>query len=105
MARMEKKTLDRPDEVRAFDRGRVEVVTLGGVTFGRATFQPGWRWSTHVKPVAGTESCEAPHLQYHVPAVSACAWTTAAKTSSAPATSRCCRPATTPGSSATSRSS
>ena len=59
-----KRTLDRP--VRAFERGRVEVVTLGGVTFGRATFQPGWRWSTHVKPVARTESCEAPHLQYHV---------------------------------------
>ena len=66
MPQMEKKTLDRPDEVRAFDLGRVELVTLGGVTFGRATFQPGWRWSTHVKYVAGTESCQAPHLQYHV---------------------------------------
>jgi hypothetical protein len=42
MAQMEKKTLDRPDEVRAFERGQVELVTLGGVTFGRATFRPGW---------------------------------------------------------------
>ena len=66
MAQMEKKTLDRPDEVRSFDRGQVQLVTLGGVTFGRATLQPGWRWATHVKHIAGTESCEAPHLQYHV---------------------------------------
>jgi quercetin dioxygenase-like cupin family protein len=36
------------------------------VTFGRATLEPGWKWSTCVKPIAGTESCEAPHLQYHV---------------------------------------
>jgi hypothetical protein len=63
---MEKRTLSHPDEVRAFDKGKVELVTLGGITFGRAVFEPGWRWSTHVKPIAGTKSCEAPHLQYHV---------------------------------------
>src|SRR6266478_2554850 len=48
------------------DKGQVELITLGGVTFGRATLQPGWSWSTCVKPIVNTESCQAPHLQYHV---------------------------------------
>jgi quercetin dioxygenase-like cupin family protein len=51
-----------PHETREFPKGKVELITLNGVTFGRATFQPGWRWSTHVKPTAGTESCQAAHL-------------------------------------------
>jgi hypothetical protein len=63
---MEKKTLSAPDERRTFDKGQVELATLGGVTFGRATLAPGWKWSTCVKPIAKTESCQAPHLQYHV---------------------------------------
>jgi hypothetical protein len=66
MAKMEKKALSAPDEKRSFDKGQVELVTLGGVTFGRATLQPGWSWSTCVKPIVNTESCQAPHLQYHV---------------------------------------
>ena len=66
MAKMEKKALSTPDEKRSFDKGQVELVTLSGVTFGRATLQPGWKWSTCVKPIANTESCQAPHLQYHV---------------------------------------
>jgi len=41
-------------------------VTLGGATVGRATFLPGWRWSTSVKPIVKTASCEAPHFQYHL---------------------------------------
>src|ERR1700757_3370889 len=45
-----------------FDKGQVELVTLGGVTFGRATLQPGWKWSTCVN----TERSQAPHLQYHI---------------------------------------
>ena len=49
----------KPDETRSFERGRIDLVSLGGTTFGRAVFQPGWRWSTHVKPIAKTESCEA----------------------------------------------
>ena len=63
---IQKKNLSRPDEKRTFDKGRVELVTVGGITFGRATFEPGWKWSTCVKPIVKTESCEAPHLQYHV---------------------------------------
>jgi mannose-6-phosphate isomerase-like protein (cupin superfamily) len=66
ISEIQKKNLSKPDERRTFDKGQVELVTLGGITFGRATFQPGWKWSTCVKPIAQTESCEAPHLQYHI---------------------------------------
>ena len=66
MSHMVKKNLAQPDETRTFDKGRLELVTLGGVTFGRAQLEPGWKWSTSVKPLANTESCEASHLQYHV---------------------------------------
>ena len=52
MAHMQKKNLSRPDEVRKFENGQVELATLAGVTFGRATLQPGWKWSTSVKPLA-----------------------------------------------------
>jgi hypothetical protein len=66
MAQMQRKTFGRPDETRKFDKGQLELVALGGVTFGRAVLQPGWRWSTSIKPVVKTKSCEAPHLQYHI---------------------------------------
>jgi len=65
-APMQSKSLSRADEVREFPQGQLELVTLGGITFGRGTFQPGWKWSNSVKPLANTKSCEAPHLQYHV---------------------------------------
>ncbi len=66
MAPMEKKTFLQPEATRTFDKGKLELVTLGGVTFGRATFEPGWKWSASVKPLVKTASCQAPHLQYHV---------------------------------------
>src|SRR5271167_3487820 len=66
MSKMQKKNLSQPDEQRTFDKGHVEILSLVGVTFGRATLQPGWKWSTCVKPLAKTKSCEASHLQYHV---------------------------------------
>ena len=59
---MEKKTFSTPDEKRSFDKGRLELVTLGGVTFGRLTLQPGWKCSASIKPMISTESCEARHL-------------------------------------------
>jgi hypothetical protein len=62
----EVKHIGKPEEVREFPRGKVELVTLGGATVGRATFLPGWRWSTSVKPIVKTASCEAPHFQYHL---------------------------------------
>ena len=50
------------DETRTFEKGRFELVTLGGVTVGRASYDPGWKWSEHVKPLAGTASCEIEHV-------------------------------------------
>ena len=66
MDKTEHKTFVSPDETREFPNGRAEVLNIGGGQVGRLTFQPGWRWSTDVKPIAGTASCEAPHFQYHV---------------------------------------
>jgi hypothetical protein len=66
MAKMQSKNLSKPDETKLFDKCKIELATLGGVTFGRGTLQPGWKWSTCIKPVAKTQSCQAPHLQYHV---------------------------------------
>ena len=66
MKRMEAKSLNAPEEVRKFDKGKVELVTIGGATIGRAVFEPGWKWSTSVKPIVNTKSCEAPHFQYHI---------------------------------------
>ena len=63
---VEQKSFDKPDETRSFERGAVELVSIGGAEIGRLVLQPGWRWSDHVKPIAGTELCEAPHFQYHV---------------------------------------
>jgi hypothetical protein len=60
------KAFNKPDEVREFPLGKVELINIGGATIGRATFQPGWKWSTSVQPLAKTHSCEAPHFQYHV---------------------------------------
>jgi hypothetical protein len=64
--RMEQKNFESPDEVREFPNGHAEILGIGGGEVGRYVFQPGWRWSNDVKPIAGTESCEAPHFQYHV---------------------------------------
>jgi hypothetical protein len=66
LTKMEKREMSHPDEKRSFANGEVELVNLGGVSFGRATLQPGWKWSTCVKPIAKTESCQASHLQYHI---------------------------------------
>jgi quercetin dioxygenase-like cupin family protein len=56
------KRFESPDEVRVFEKGKLELVTLAGVTVGRATYQPGWKWSLHVSPVAGTKSCQVEHV-------------------------------------------
>ena len=66
MKRLEKRSMSRPSEVRKFKLGQVELVTLGGVIFGKAVFQPGWRWSTCVKPIVNTKSCDMTHLVYHI---------------------------------------
>ena len=53
-------------EVRKFEKGKVELANVGGATIGRATFEPGWKWSTCVKPIAKTNSCQAAHYGYQV---------------------------------------
>lgn len=65
MASIEIKRFDSPDETRPFeDHGRVELVSVAGREIGRAIFEPGWRWSRDVKPIAQTDSCAFPHLGY-----------------------------------------
>ena len=62
----EVKSFLKPDEVRTFPQGKLDLIKIGGAMVGRAVFEPGWRWSTSVKPLAKTNSCEAPHFQYHI---------------------------------------
>jgi cupin domain len=65
MADMEVKNFDSPDEVRPFEgNGQAEVLNIGGQVVGKATFEPGWKWSENVKPIAGTDSCQVSHLGY-----------------------------------------
>jgi quercetin dioxygenase-like cupin family protein len=62
---MQKKNLDSsPDETRTFEKGRVNVVNFQDITIGRITLEPGWSWEKCIKPLARTNSCEAPHTQY-----------------------------------------
>ena len=62
MAGVETRDFDSPDETRTPDKTQVDVVRIGATTVGRFAFEPGWRWSECVKPVAGTESCQARHV-------------------------------------------
>ena len=61
---LRRKRFDRPDEVRVVEKARVELVELGELAVGRAIFEPGWRWSEHVKPIVGTESCQVHHIGF-----------------------------------------
>jgi len=64
MGAPQRKSLDSPDETRPIQKGTVEVVELDGGRVMRTIFEPGWRWSECVKPIAGTESCETHHFGY-----------------------------------------
>jgi hypothetical protein len=59
-------SFDAAEDIRTFDKGRMEVLVLGGAAVGRATFEPGWKWSECVKPIAGTDTCQVAHLGYVV---------------------------------------
>jgi quercetin dioxygenase-like cupin family protein len=63
MAALQRKSLNKPDETRPFKdgKGKVDIVNVGPHTLGRGVFEPGWRWSEHVKPIAGTPSCQVAH--------------------------------------------
>ena len=68
MAGIEKKRFEQSDDVRPFKdgKGELRVVPLEDKAVGMATFQPGWRWSDHVKPIAGTDSCQSHHTGYMI---------------------------------------
>jgi len=66
VAQAEQKSFTAADETRTFAHGKMDLLQIGGSEIGRLTLEPGWRWSDDVKPIAGTELCEAPHFQYHV---------------------------------------
>jgi hypothetical protein len=66
IGKIETKTFKTPDETRTFEKGKVELLNMNGGVIGKLTLEPGWRWAKHVKPIAGTEWCEAPHFQYQV---------------------------------------
>lgn len=66
--RLTRKSLDTPDETRPFEAssGKLELVNTDTGPVGRARFEPGWRWSQHVKPIAKTDSCQAAHAGYFI---------------------------------------
>lgn len=66
VSQLDAKSHDSPDEVRAPEKTRVEVVRLKDFTLGRLKFDPGWRWSDCIKPVVKTDSCQVAHLGYCV---------------------------------------
>jgi hypothetical protein len=63
---LRRKRFDRPDEVRTVEKAHIDLVELGELAIGRAVFEPGWRWSEHVKPIVGTASCQVHHVGYVV---------------------------------------
>lgn len=62
--RFEAKSADSPDETRTPPNALVQQVTVGGHTLARMTFKPGWKWSEHIKPIAGTDRCQLSHVGY-----------------------------------------
>jgi quercetin dioxygenase-like cupin family protein len=56
------KRFEAPDEVRTLVKGRFEIIRIGGMTIGRATYEPGWKWSEHVGPSVGAERCSVEHV-------------------------------------------
>ncbi len=68
------KRFDKPDEVRTMTKGRFELVKINGQLFGRATYQPGWRWSEHVGPERGMRWCLVEHLVYVIAGASVIAF-------------------------------
>jgi mannose-6-phosphate isomerase-like protein (cupin superfamily) len=63
---LQAKNIDQPDEQRSFEHGQVQLVRLPGATIGRAEFEPGWRWSTEMRPHVDSESCQLHHIAYVV---------------------------------------
>jgi hypothetical protein len=62
LAEVTQQRFETPDEVRVFEKGRLEIVRIGGVTIGRALYEPGWKWSSHVGPTVGAARCSVEHV-------------------------------------------
>jgi hypothetical protein len=63
-SKMQKKSLNSPDETRTFDKGKIEIANLSDdVTIGRGVLEPGWSWEKCIKPIVKTNSCQAPHTE------------------------------------------
>lgn len=60
--KLETRRFDSPDETVTFEKGRFELITVAGVSVGRARYEPGWKWSEHVRPIVGTPSCQTGHV-------------------------------------------
>ena len=97
--------LDEPSEVREFDKGRFELYRVGPMTIGRASYEPGWRWSEHVGAATGDAWCEVEHVGLVVSGRAMAAMRDGDERVMEPVSSSTCRPATTAGSSATSHTS
>jgi uncharacterized cupin superfamily protein len=61
---MIRKNTNQPDETRRFDKGRIDITNVGDTSIGRAIMEPGWKWSTSVKPIVKTDSCQINHTMY-----------------------------------------
>jgi mannose-6-phosphate isomerase-like protein (cupin superfamily) len=66
MSKMQKKSMNSPDETRTFDKGKIDLTKIGDTRIGRMYLEPGWSWEKCMKPIAKTESCQASHTQYVV---------------------------------------
>jgi hypothetical protein len=71
---VELKRFESPDEVRTFQKGRLEIVRIGSLVIGRASYEPGWKWSEHVGPAVGAEWCEVEHVGAVLSGVATCAF-------------------------------
>src|SRR2546423_699966 len=103
MAGLIQKSLDSPEEVRPFEQesGKLELVNLESGPVGRATFEPGWQWSKHVQPIAGTDSCQAAHMGYFISGRMRIVMDDGEEAEFGPGDFMICPQAMTPGSSAT----
>jgi hypothetical protein len=66
------KRFEQPDEVRTFTKGKFEIVRIGAMTIGRASYEPGWKWSVHVGPTTGATSCDVGHIGLVISGSAAC---------------------------------
>jgi hypothetical protein len=87
------KRFEEPDEVRTFEKGKFELVRIGGMTIGRATYQPGWKWSVHVGPTVGASRCNVEHVGLVLSGSATAAMEDGTITNSAPARSFTFHPA------------